>query len=399
MNNNTKFCQYNRTSLNIPDLTLTLIVVLLIACGLITIYSVTLHYGWEKTFSTGVSFFKNHLIRILIGLATLLFITYLPHSIFRKFMTCKLVFKKLTLSDISLVISILILIVTLITGKKAASARRWILFFQPAEFIKIFVVIWLCSFLTRLHDVNKECFVKNNSIKVFLTPLFTIGIITLLILLQPAIGTSAIIAVSSLIIMIVGGYKIRYLMTAGIFISIIFLITIITVPYAQKRLKEFISTSYHQQQALIAIGSGGITGKGLGEGKQKLHFLPKAHTDFIFSSFAEELGFLGSLGLFALFFLLFNRAVKITFYMKEYCDKILTIGLITLISTYFFTHLLVNLALIPTTGQPLPFISYGGSALVSNLLSVGIILNLSRQSLKEPLNIRNLNLNRKYLVP
>ncbi|MCS7257935.1 MAG: FtsW/RodA/SpoVE family cell cycle protein, partial [candidate division WOR-3 bacterium] len=160
-----------------------------------------------------------------------------------------------------------------------------------------------------------------------------------------------------------------------------------------------ISTSYHQQQALIAIGSGGITGKGLGEGKQKLHFLPKAHTDFIFSSFAEELGFLGSLGLFALFFLLFNRAVKITFYMKEYCDKILTIGLITLISTYFFTHLLVNLALIPTTGQPLPFISYGGSALVSNLLSVGIILNLSRQSLKEPLNIRNLNLNRKYLVP
>ncbi|MEO0131805.1 MAG: FtsW/RodA/SpoVE family cell cycle protein [candidate division WOR-3 bacterium] len=367
-----------------PDLVLCFLVGLLIASGLVAIYSVTLHYGWEKSFSPEISFFKKHLVRTAIGTIILLCATYFPYPLFRKLALNKLILKKFTLIDCIIFVSILILIITLITGKKVASARRWILFFQPIELIKIFLVIWLSAYFAKSYESfnNTGSSRTRKSAKNHLTPLLIIGIIILLTLCQPAIGTSIIIGISSLIMVGLSEFKIRYLILGVIASLILFFATILTVPYAQKRIKEHLLNSYQQYQAIIAVGSGGLFGKGLGEGKQKLYFLPKAHTDFIFSSIAEEVGFWGSLGLFTLFFLLFNRVVKISFYMNDYFDKMLLVGLITLISIYFFVHLSVNLALIPTTGQPLPFISYGGSALISNLLAIGIILNITRYSPK-----------------
>lgn len=396
MNNTIRSYPYRRSIFSNPDWILCFLVGLLITCGLIVIYSVTLHYGWEKSSSSEISFFQKHLVRTAIGIIILLGTTYFPYPLFRKLALNKSIFKKFTLIDCIIFASILILIITLIAGKKIASARRWFLFFQPTEFVKIFLIIWLSAYFTRSQENfnNTESSHIQRSAKNYLTPLLIIGIIIFLTLCQPAIGTSAIIGVSSLIIVSLSGFKLRYLILGIIASLILFSATILTVPYAQKRIKEYCSKSYQQRQAIIAVGSGGFIGKGLGEGKQKLYFLPKAHTDFIFSSIAEELGFLGSIGLFVLFFLLFNRVVKISFTTNDYFDKMLLTGLITLISVYFFVHLAVNLALIPTTGQPLPFISYGGSALISNSIAMGIILNISRYSPK--IYIKNLKFTPKY---
>jgi cell division protein FtsW len=185
--------------------------------------------------------------------------------------------------------------------------------------------------------------------------------------------------VSSFVLFFLVGVKLRYLVPVGLVGIVVVVLAIRYVPHARDRWQDFLSGSrYHQEQSLIGIGSGGPVGTGLGEGKQKFFFLPKLHNDFIFAGIGEEFGFIGSLFIYLLYGLLFVRGMRISREAINPFSQYLAGGISVLIFLYALVHVAVTLGLIPTTGQPLPFVSYGGTALVTNLLAAGILLNISR---------------------
>lgn len=333
----------------------------LVMTGLISVYSVTMNLG--------ISYLKNQAIRIIIGLVAMIIGFAIPYKLYEG-----------KTKDIILIITIFLLILTLIFGRKVAFARRWALFFQTAEFAKYSLIIWLSGYFANLKEKQRKIELKKNLIKSFpYFPLFTVVVIIGLLLLQPAIGTSFILAISSLCLFFIVGVRLKHILLISTISIVLFVVSILTIPYAKSRFEKFCQgITYQQRQSRIAIGSGGIIGVGLGEGKQKLHFLPKAHTDFIFSAFAEETGLIGSLIMLSLFFVLFMRGFKIAAQTNDFFGQYLVLGISIMLFLYVLVHLAVALKLMPTTGQPLPFISYGGSALVSNLFAVGIILNISK---------------------
>ncbi|MCX8015038.1 MAG: FtsW/RodA/SpoVE family cell cycle protein [candidate division WOR-3 bacterium] len=343
------------------DAWILIVTLILIMIGLISVYSVTMN--------SGTGYLKNQAIRIIIGLGAMVVGFAIPYKLYEG-----------KTKDVLLIITIILLIITLTFGRKVAFARRWAFFFQTAEFAKYSLIIWLSGYFANLKEKQKKIELKKNLIKTFpYSPLIVVVVVIGLLLLQPAIGTSFILAISSLCLFFIAGVRPRHIFLISSISIALLVISILTIPYAKSRFEKFWQgIPYQQRQSRIAIGSGGITGVGLGEGKQKLHFLPKAHTDFIFSAFAEETGLIGSLIMLTLFFILFARGFKIGIQTNDFFGQYLTIGISIIIFLYVLVHLAVALKLLPTTGQPLPFVSYGGSALISNLYAVGIILNVSK---------------------
>jgi cell division protein FtsW len=344
------------------DIVLLITVIILTMVGLVTIYSITMH--------SGNTYLKHQIIRICAGFIALIIAINIPYTHYRGH-----------LSKFLLIGTIIMLVLTLTIGKQVAEARRWAYFFQPAEIAKYTLIIWLSNYFANQHETESSTVSnKNNKYSRFpFLPLIIVGFVIILLLLQPAIGTSVILTMSSLLLFFISGVKIRHLLLISLIGVSIIIISIITVPYAKKRFNDFRSgITYQQKQSKIAIGSGKMFGKGLGEGKQKFFFLPKLHTDFVFSAIAEEFGFIGSFIVLSLFFLLFSKGIKIGLSTHDAFGQLLTAGILFVILQYVIVHLGVALSLLPTTGQPLPFISYGGSALVTNLYAVGIILNISK---------------------
>ncbi|MBS4015348.1 MAG: cell division protein FtsW [Candidatus Latescibacteria bacterium] len=330
--------------------------------GLVTIYSITIHYG--------NTYLKHQIIRIGVGFIALVAAINIPYSYYKG-----------RFRNVLLIASIILLVLTLTIGKQVAEARRWAYFFQPAEIVKYILIIWLSGyFANRRENVSASSDKTKNKFDKFpFLPITVVGLVVILLLLQPAIGTSVIVAMSSLLLFFISGVKIKHLLLISLVGITLIAASIITIPYAKKRFNDFQSgVTYQQKQSKIAIGSGKLFGKGLGEGKQKFFFLPKLHTDFIFSAIAEEFGFIGSFIVLSLFFILFSKGINISLSANDTFGQLLTVGIIFIILQYVIVHLGVTLSLLPTTGQPLPFISYGGSALVSNLFAIGIILNVSR---------------------
>jgi cell division protein FtsW (lipid II flippase) len=200
-----------------------------------------------------------------------------------------------------------------------------------------------------------------------------------LTLAQPAVGSSFIMAASALAVFFISGVRFRYILLTILLAAGVFVLAVRFIDYPRQRWERFVhGERYHQEQSLIAIGSGGPLGKGLGEGKQKFQFLPKMHNDFIFADVGEEFGFAGSLLVYVLYGLLFLRGMKISRECSGQFGQSLAAGTTAMLFLYAIVHVSVTLGVIPTTGQPLPFVSYGGSALVTNLFAAGILLNISR---------------------
>ena len=343
------------------DIVILVTATILSMIGLIMVYSVTLH--------TGLAYLNNQILRTCAGLCAMVIASTVPYKYYRG-----------RIKDVMLIGTIILLILTLTIGHKVAVARRWALFFQPAEIAKYTIIIWLSGYFANLREKQSASIEKSVKLSAFpYIPLLVVGFIVMLLLLQPAVGTSAIITLSTLFIFYVSGVRIKHLLLIMVVGITIFSLSIVTIPYAKKRFNEFRNgTTYQQMQSKIAIGSGGILGKGLGEGKQKFNFLPKLHTDFIFSAIGEEFGLIGSFIVLILFFILMSRGLKVGIESNNDFGLLLASGITILIFEYFLVHLGVSLSLLPTTGQPLPFISYGGSALVTNLFAIGIILNISK---------------------
>jgi cell division protein FtsW len=269
-------------------------------------------------------------------------------------------------------------------GSSAGGARRWVsilsVSFQPAEFMKVFFVIFLAGYFSR----------QESSLSSFsggvVKPFLYVAVVSVLLLLQPDFGSCAIVALVALGMVAASGVKLRHIFpflgvcavsTAGL---------IIVSPYRMNRIISFMSPmedasgkGYQLIQSLIAIGSGKLSGVGLGASQQKLFFLPAAHTDFIFSVIAEELGFIGAAIIIVLFLMFLIRGLSLAAKLIDDTFSFsLTVGLTLLIVIPAFLNIGVVMGLLPTKGLVLPLLGYGGSSLLSSLLVVGLLLALTR---------------------
>ena len=279
-------------------------------------------------------------------------------------------------------IIILLLIWVSIYGIKVSGSQRWInlyfLVLQPSELMKIGIILCLAKYYHRLSTEK-----VNSFINIFV-PLTLIVIPIIFVLSQPDLGTSILIASSGLIILWLGGVKIKYFFVSFIafLISLPFVITYLE-PYQKLRILTFLDpdrdplgAGYQIIQSKIAIGSGGLSGKGFLQGTQSyLDFLPEKHTDFIFTLFSEEFGFIGSVGLLLLYTIIIIRIIQIGAISRSSFAKMFCFGYAFAIFIYITVNLSMVLGLLPIVGSPLPIMSYGGSSMLATMIGFGIVLS------------------------
>jgi cell division protein FtsW len=219
----------------------------------------------------------------------------------------------------------------------------------------------------------------------FFPAVSVLGIAVLLILLQPDLGTALSLVIVVFIILYVAGVRLGYLFSLLLAGAPLLCALIFSVPYRRMRIMAFLDpwsdpqgSGFQIIQSQIALGSGGLFGVGLGQSKQKLFYLPAAHTDFIFSIVGEELGLLGTLAVIVLFFIFIKEALKVVKNAQDEFSYFLSLGLLLMISLKAIINIGVSCGMMPTKGLPLPFISYGGTSFVFDLISVGLLLNIAR---------------------
>lgn len=267
-------------------------------------------------------------------------------------------------------------------GITANGARRWIkvlsLSFQPSELVKLAMIVFLAWYMSR------EAF-KKDSFIWFIIPIGIMGIFQAIFLLQPDFGAAVSLAILTIFMLLLGGVRLRFIGGVSFAAIIAFAALLITKPYRVKRLTAFIDpwedplgSGFQLIQSYIALGSGGLTGVGIGESKQKLAFLPEVHTDFIFSLIGEEAGFIIALAVILLFFCFFYRGIVIASKTKDLFAYFIACGTMMMITIQAIINFSVATGLAPTKGLPLPFISYGGSSLIVSMTAIGLLLNVSR---------------------
>ncbi len=286
-----------------------------------------------------------------------------------------------------LIITLAFLVLVFFPGVGASykGAQRWVnlgLFqFQPTELAKITFIIYLAAWLSKKGGAIRDVSLG------FMPFLMVMGVITLLIALQPDVSTLAIIALTGCIVYFVAGGRLRHLFVVAIIAALILFLLIQAAPYRLARFTVFLhpevdpqGVGYQVNQALMAIGSGGIFGVGLGHSRQKYNYLPEPAGDSIFSIIGEELGLIGVSILLVLLFILAIRGFRIAARAPDQFGRLLATGITSWFIFQAFIHISANLAIIPLTGIPLPFISYGGSSLAFSLIAAGILLNISKYS-------------------
>ena len=342
--------------------------ILLFSIILISIISVSVMYstdGGEILYHT-----KSHFIKLLIFFPLMLMISFF-----------NIKFWHIT-SYLFYFIIILLLIWVSIDGIKVSGSKRWIdLYFivlQPSELMKIGIILCLAKYYHRLKIDNVNSFTN------IVVSLSIIIIPTILVVSQPDLGTSILIATSGLIILWLGGVKIKYFFISFItfLISLPFIISFLK-PYQKLRILTFLNpdrdplgAGYQIIQSKIAIGSGGLSGKGFLKGTQSyLDFLPEKHTDFIFTLFSEEFGFIGSIGLLILYIVIIFRIIRIGVISRSNFAKLFCFGFAFAIFIYIVVNLSMVLGLLPIVGSPLPIMSYGGSSMLATMIGFGIVLS------------------------
>ncbi len=319
---------------------------------------------------------KNHIIKFIFSSIVFIFILLINYNFIKK------------ISFSFYLISVALLIFLILFGVESAGSKRWIslgLFsIQPSEFAKIFLVLAIAKYYSEV------TYIKNNSLIKSIFPILLILLPFLLIVNQPDLGTSLLLLANGLSIIIVSGINI-WLIVIGfiLFISLIPIAWNLLHNYQQNRILTFLNpendplgSGYHIAQSKIAIGSGGFTGKGYMQGSQsQLEFIPEIHTDFVFSIFAEEFGFLGSIIIILLHFYLFFYGMKSSFYANNEFDKLVVFGLTINYFFYFLINVSMVIGLVPVVGVPLPIISYGGSSMLAIIISFAIIqkININRK--------------------
>ncbi len=342
--------------------------ILLISIILLSVISIFVMYstdGGEILFHT-----KNHFVKLAVFFPLMIFVAFFNIKFWHNF------------SYIVYLLVIVLLIYVSFFGIKASGSQRWmnVYFFvlQPSELMKIAIIMCLAKYYHRLKIENVNSF---TSITIVLS---VILIPTIFVISQPDLGTSILIALSGLIILWLGGVKVKYFIYSFItfLISLPFIISFLK-PYQKLRILTFLDpdrdplgAGYQIIQSKIAIGSGGLDGKGFLKGTQSyLDFLPEKHTDFIFTLFSEEFGFVGSVGLLILYSIIIFRIIRIGSISRSNFARLFCFGYAFAIFIYIVVNLSMVLGLLPIVGSPLPIMSYGGSSMLATMIGFGIVLS------------------------
>ena len=341
-----------------------LVVITLIIVGLIYTYSVGSVQAWRLG-KSDYYFLSKQFAAILVGLMFMVAAYNIPFDYYRKHVV---IFYFLTLGLLLLVFFF----------RPLNGAHRWIILpiinIQPSELAKFTAVLYIAHYLDKKKEKLKDL------LSGFLPACFLLGLMVVLIFLEPDTGTALMIALVAFILFFISGINIKHLL--GVFLFILpFIISMFFVGYRRTRIISFMNpweyketSGYQLIQSLISVGSGGIFGKGIGNSSQKLYFLPEIHTDFIFSVISEELGFIGAVLIFFLILYLFYICVRQSLKFEDNFKSYFIFGIGMMIFMPTLMHLGVILGLLPTKGIALPFISYGGSALVTNMFFAGLII-------------------------
>lgn len=352
---------------------LVIVMYTLISIGVVMTYSSSAVFA-EQRFHQATYFLWRQLLAISSGT----FIFFVCYSLQPDFL------KRHSRLFIGLAILLLTLVFVPGIGHAAGGARRWIripfLTFQPVEYAKLALCIYLADYLSRKRDAIVE-----GSLRVFVSPLVLLLGLSALIVAQPDLGSCAFLLLLSGILFFLSGVRPRYLMMVAISAVGVLVFLIVGTPYRMSRIAAYLDpwkdpqgSGFQIIQSFMAFGLGGEKGVGLGQSTQKLFYLPQAHTDFIFSIIGEELGLIGAvfvLALYALFFFLGNRVTR---RCQDPFLRLLSYSLVLHVTLQALMNLLVTTGLIPTKGLPLPFISYGGTALVFHMASVGLLVAIDR---------------------
>ncbi len=350
-------------------------VLLLLIFGMLTLSSASSVLAFENFNNNNYYFFRQIMFGLVPGLVALWLASRIHYS------------KWQTFAPLLLAIGIGCLIAVFIPGLGfgVGNSRMWIDFkfflFQPSELMKLVVILYLASWYDKRSEHVHDFYYG------FLPSLSIVGVVAGLIMLQPDLGTMIILCLIAATMLFVGGARLKYLASAAVAAGLVLWILIKAAPYRAQRILVFFNPSidtrgisYQINQALLAIGSGGIWGYGLGQSRQKYNYLPEAIGDSIFAIMSEEMGFVRVAIVLLLFLFFAFRGFRIARRAPDTFSKLVAAG----ITTWIIIQAVINIggitAIMPLTGVPLPFISYGSTAMVVSLLGVGILLNISRHS-------------------
>ena len=354
------------------DRTVLIVTYLLTLLGLIIMFSASGVMA-ETRYGDSTFFLKRQSLWLASGLVALHWVAQRDYN----------VWKTLTPYGLVLTFVLLVLVLLPILGTQVNGARRWFRLagfsIQPGEIAKLAVVLYLASFLVR----------KEQDLVMFtrgvLAPMAVVGLFAGLLLLEPDMGTAVVLTLLLFGLLFLGGARLPHLLLLGLVLLAVASMLIMQSDYRRRRLLNFLDpwkdsadTGFQLTQSFVALGNGGWFGVGLGEGRQKLFFLPEAHTDFVLALVGEELGFLGTGLLIALFAILIVKGFKIAGQAPDAFGRHLACGITLLVGIQVLINMSVVSGLLPTKGLTLPFVSYGGSSLIVSLVAMGILLSISR---------------------
>lgn len=344
---------------------------LLLGIGVVMVYSASSAIALNR-FGNDAYFFKRHVVCVLAAIVVLIVCRHVPYPFYRK-----------TAYPVLIVAFLLLLALYLPgAGHPVGGARRWLKFFgisfQPSEFARLALIIYLAYSMSK----------KQEKIKVFaigfLPHVIVVGSFGALIVMQPDFGMAAMLVLVALTMLFVGGVRLTYLVTAFVGILPIAYYLLVNVGYRLRRLTGFLhpwkyesDAGYQIVHSLMALGSGGVMGSGIGNSYQKLFYLPEPHTDFVFSVIGEELGFVGVCLVIGLYVMILWRGIVVAMKAKDPFAIYLAIGLVSVFGLQVCVNVGVAMGLLPTKGLTLPFVSYGGTSLVMNAAVIGILMNIS----------------------
>ncbi|MFH1624244.1 MAG: putative lipid II flippase FtsW [Pseudomonadota bacterium] len=349
------------------------VTLVLVSIGIVMVYSASAIIASER-FNDGYFFLRKQIFFALLGILIMIGVARINHQFYGK-----IAYVLLGISFVSL-IAVLVPGIGVTVGGSTRWLKLGVFSVQPSEFAKLAVIIYIAYSLAKKEDNIKKFSVG------LLPHMIITGIMLSLIVKQPDMGTAVCIGAIVFTLLFAAGVRLSHLSLTVLLTAPIIYFLISNIGYRRQRILAFLDpweyptdSGFQIIQSLYAFGAGGLFGRGLGGGKQKLFYLPEPYTDFIFSVIGEELGLIGVLFILVAFLILIYRGIRIAIRVSDSFSTYLALGITTLIGLQASVHMGVTVGLLPTKGISLPFISYGGSSLLTSLIGLGILLNISSQ--------------------
>ena len=352
------------------DVQLLFAVLFLVGIGIVMVYSASSALALKK-YGSGFHFLKKQALFSLVGIVALVVCSHVPYRVYRV----------LTYPLLFLALAALIAVLFSGLGLQAGGSQRWIrlgpVTFQPVEAARLALITFMAYSLSKKRDGLRQFGIG------FVPHVLMLVVFTVPLMLQPDFGSVVIFGTLVWMMMFVAGVPIRHLLSALLLMLPAAYFLMVNATYRIKRLISFLDPwqypageGYQIIHSLMAFGTGGLWGTGIGKGYQKLFYLPEPHTDFIFAVIGEELGFWGVLGILALYTLVIWRGTRIAFRCQDEFGMLMAFGIVAAIGLQVAINMGVALGLLPTKGLTLPFLSYGGTSLVFNMACIGILMNI-----------------------